>query len=125
MKPSLYQFILIYKIKKIIDELKRNGKVNRDFWTGLSVQTIDPSIAKAYNLKSSRGVIITDVTKNSPANKAGLQTYDIILAVDNIKVNNDNTLIGVLQEYRTGETVNVKVLRDNETLIKKMKLEKR
>jgi len=117
--------LTVNKIKKIIDELKRNGKVNRDFWTGLSVQTIDPSIAKAYNLKSSRGVIITDVTKNSPANKAGLQTYDIILAVDNIKVNNDNTLIGVLQEYRTGETVNVKVLRDNETLIKKMKLEKR
>ncbi len=115
----------VNKIKKIINELKDKGKVNRDFWTGLSVQTIDPSIAKAYNLKSSRGVIITDVAKNSPAKKAGLQTYDIILAVEDIKVNNDNTLIGVLQEFRTGETVNVKVLRDEETLIKKMKLEQR
>lgn len=115
----------VNKIKKVIGELKKNGKVDRNFWTGLSVQTIDPSIAKAYNLKSTRGVIITDVAKNSPAKKAGLEVYDIILSVDNIKVNNDNTLIGVLQEFRTGETVDVKVLRDTDTLIKKMKLEPR
>ncbi len=115
----------VNKIKKIINELKDKGKVDRNFWTGLSVQTIDPSIAKAYNLKSSRGVIITDVAKNSPAQKAGLQTYDIILDVEDIKVNNDNTLIGVLQEFRTGETVNLTVLRDEEKLTKKMKLEQR
>jgi serine protease Do len=115
--------IPVNKIKKVIDELKDKGKVNRDFWTGLSVQTIDPSIAKAYNLKSSRGVIITNVVENSPASKADLQNYDIILAVDDIKVNNDNTLIGVLQEFRTGETVDIKILRDNDTIIKKMKLE--
>jgi serine protease Do len=117
--------IPVNKIKKVIEELKKNGKVNRDFWTGLSVQTIDPSIAKAYNLKSTRGVIITDVAKNSPAQKAGLAVYDIILSVDNIKVNNDNTLIGVLQEFRTGETVDVQILREDKTIIKKMRLESR
>jgi serine protease Do len=115
--------IPVNKIKRVIDELKEKGKVNRDFWTGLSVQTIDPSIAKAYNLKSNRGVIITNVIENSPASKADLQTYDIILAVNDIKVNNDNTLIGVLQEFRAGETVEVKILRENDTIIKKMKLE--
>jgi serine protease Do len=115
--------IPVNKIKRVIEELKDKGKVNRDFWTGLSVQTIDPSIAKAYNLKSNRGVIITNVIENSPAAKADLQTYDIILAVNDIKVNNDNTLIGVLQEFRTGETIDIKILRDNDTIIKKMKLE--
>ena len=117
--------IPVNKIKKVVEELKTNGKVNRDFWTGLSVQTIDPSIAKVYNLKSTQGVIITDVAKNSPALKAGLEVYDIILAVDNIKVNNENTLIGVLQEFRTGDTIDFKILRDNKKLIKKMKLEPR
>lgn len=113
------------KIKKVVDELKENGKVNRDFWTGLSVQTIDASIAKVYNLKSSRGVIITDIARNSPAQKCGLEVYDIILAVNDTKVNNENTLIGVLQEFRTGETIDIQVLRDNNTLTKKMKLEAR
>jgi len=117
--------IPINKIKKVVDELKENGKVNRDFWTGLSVQTIDASIAKVYNLKSSRGVIITDIARNSPAQKSGLEVYDIILAVNNTKVNNENTLIGVLQEFRTGETLDIQVLRDNSTLTKKMKLEAR
>ena len=117
--------IPVNKIKKVIEELKANGKVNRDFWTGLSIQTIDPSIAKVYNLKSTQGVIITDVAKNSPAMKAGLEVYDIILSADNIKVNNENTLIGVLQEFRTGDIIDIKILRDNKTLIKKMKLEPR
>ncbi|MDH7604491.1 MAG: PDZ domain-containing protein, partial [Melioribacter sp.] len=100
-------------------------KIDRDFWTGLSIQTIDPSIAKAYNLKSSRGVIITQVAKNSPAQKAGLQVYDIILGINNFKINDENTLIGILQEFRPDDVIEVKILRDNNYLTKKMKLERR
>ncbi len=117
--------IPVNKIKRIIKELKEKGKIDRDFWTGLSIQTIDPSIAKAYNLKSSRGVIITQVAKNSPAQKAGLQVYDIILGINNFKVNDENTLIGILQEFRPDDVIEVKILRDNNYLTKKMKLERR
>jgi serine protease Do len=113
------------KIKKVIKELKESGKIDRDFWTGLSIQTIDPSIAKAYDLKSSHGVIITNVAKNSPADKAGLKVYDIILGINHFKVNDENTLIGILQEFRPGDVIDVKILRDNKTLIKKMKLERK
>ncbi len=113
------------KIKKVIKELKEKGKIDREFWTGLSIQTIDPSIAKAYDLKSSHGVIVTNVIKNSPADKAGFKVYDIILSINNFKVNNENTLIGILQEFRPGDVINVKILRDNKILIKKMKLERK
>ena len=51
--------------------------------------------------------------------------YDIILSIDNIKVNNEATLIGVLQEYRTGDVINVNILRDDKNLTMKMKLEKK
>lgn len=117
--------IPVNKIKRIIQELKEKGKVDRDFWTGLSIQTIDPVIAKAYNLKSTRGVIITQVAKNSPAQKAGLQVYDIILGINNFKVNDENTLIGILQEFRANDVIDVKILRDNNYLVKKMKLERK
>ena len=117
--------IPVNKIKKVVEELKKNGKVDRNFWTGLSVQALNESIAKAYNLKSTNGVIITQVQKNSPAYKAGLQMYDIILSIDKIKVNDDATLIGVLQEYRPGDTINVNILRDDKNLTLKMKLERK
>ncbi|MBM4170647.1 MAG: PDZ domain-containing protein [Ignavibacteria bacterium] len=117
--------IPINKIIRILDELRENGKVDRDFWTGLSVQTIDQNIAKAYNLQSTRGVIVTQITRNSPAHKSGLEVYDIIIAVNQYKVNNENTLIGILQEFRNGDDLVLQIMRDNKQITKKMKLERR
>ncbi len=117
--------IPINKVKKIVADLKAYGKVDRNFWTGLSIQTITPAIAKYYGLKIARGVIITNVMKNSPASKADIQIGDIITRVNNYVINDDNTLIGVLQEFRTNDIIRLTIKRKNETLIKMMKLERR
>lgn len=117
--------IPVNKIKKIIEEIKTAGKVDRNFWTGLSVITVDANLAQKYSLKATRGAIITQIEKNSPAEKAGFQIEDIIIGIDEYRVNNDQTLISALNEYRTGNIVNAKVLRDGNELIKTMKLEKR
>ena len=117
--------IPVNKIKKVVTELKEKGKVDRDFWTGLSILTINESIAKTYNLKSSRGVVITQVSKNSQASKAGLLIEDIITAVNDFRINDETTLIGILQEYRTGDEVKIKILRDGHEQTLKMKLEKK
>lgn len=117
--------IPVEKIQKIVTELKTNGKVDRDFWTGLRIQAVDQGIAKYYNLESTRGVIITHIAENSPAAKADLKVGDIILRVDKYKVNDDETLIGILQEFKTGETLTFTILRDNKRITKTMKLEKR
>ena len=113
------------KVKKIIAELKKEGEVDRDFWTGLSIQTITKDIAEYYNLTSSRGVIITDIAKGSPADKAGLEVADIITEIDHYRINNRDTLIGILQEFMSGEKINVKILRNDKTFNKQMLLEKR
>jgi S1-C subfamily serine protease len=70
-------------------------------------------------------VIITQVASGSPADKAGLKVGDIILEVENYKINNEQTLIGVFQEFRTGQTVSLKIVREEETLSKRMALVKR
>lgn len=116
--------IPVNKINRVVKELKGKGKVERDFWTGLKILTINEQIAKANKLNTSRGVIITEVEKNSPAQKAGLQIYDIIIGVDKSRINDENTLGGIIQEYRTGDTIDFKILREDKQLIKKMKLEK-
>ncbi len=117
--------IPVEKIQKIVTELKTNGKVDRDFWTGLRIQAVDQGIAKYYNLESTRGVIITHIADNSPAARADLKVGDIILRVDKYKVNDDETLIGILQEFKTGDTLTFTIVRDNQRITKTMKLEKR
>jgi serine protease Do len=116
--------IPVNKIKRIIKQLKKTGKVERDFWTGLKIQPIDERLAKYFNLNSAKGVIITSVAPNSPAQKAGLLVSDIIVGIDKFIVTDDNSIISILNQYFTGDTINVRVLRDGKLLNFKMKLEK-
>lgn len=113
------------KLDKIISELKTKGIFERDFWTGLRIHSIDVGIANYYKLDDTKGVIITDIIENSPASDAGLQPGDIIREVDKYKINNYETLTGVLQNYKTEEIINLKLIRDNEEIKTKMKLERR
>lgn len=115
--------IPINTIKKIVSELKDNGVIKRDFWTGISIHSIDAGIAKYYDLGSAFGVIITKVERNSPAEKAGLETGDIILEVDDIKINNEDTIVYIFHQARTNDILKLKILRDKKTLIKNLKLE--
>ena len=116
--------IPINKVKKVVEELKTKGKVDHDFWTGLSVLTIDESLSKTYKLKAARGVIITQIEKKSPAQKAGLQVEDIITGINDFRVNDESTIIGIMQEFRAGDEISIRIIRNNQKLAKIMKLEK-
>jgi len=116
--------IPINKVKRIINELKDKGKIDRDFDIGLRIQSLDETIANYYKLSDTRGVIITQVLPKSPAGQSGLKVGDIILQIDDYKINNEQTIVGVFQEFRTGQTIALKILRDNEELVKKMTLGK-
>jgi len=116
--------ISINKVKRIVTELKEKGEIDRNFDIGLRIQSIDEGIANYYNLPSTKGVIVTQVAPASPAVKAGLKVGDLIVEVDGFRINNEQTLVGVFQEFRRGQIVDIKIIRDNEELIKKMKLEK-
>jgi len=117
--------IPINKIKKIVKDLKIKGYVDRNFWTGLTVQTVDAQIARYYGLKNIQGVIVTDIVRNSPADKAGFKIGDIILFVNNFKINDDNMLVGILQEFEKNDIISVRIFRSNQILKLKMKLEAR
>lgn len=116
--------IPIDKVKRIVTELKTNGKIDRDFQIGMSIQSIDAGIMRYYDLKSNKGVIITKVLANTPAENAGLKSGDIITEIDGYKISNEQTIFGVFQEFRAGQEIEVKIIRDNSELTKKMKLER-
>lgn len=114
--------IPINKVRRIVTELKEKGKIDRDFQIGMSIQSIDEGIARYYDLQSTRGVIVTRVVPNSPADKADIRVGDIIVEIEGYKINNEKVLFGVFQEFRVNQTVDVKIIRENKELIKKMKL---
>ena len=117
--------IPINKVKKIVTELKEKGKIDRDFQIGMSIQSIDEGIAKYYDLDNNKGVIITKIIPNSPADKAGLKAGDLITEIDGYKINNEQTIFGVFQEFRAGQEISVEVIRDKSELTCEMKLDKK
>ncbi|GIK62186.1 MAG: PDZ domain-containing protein [Ignavibacteriota bacterium] len=116
--------IPINKVKRIVEELKKNGSIDRNFEIGMRIQTIDEGIAQYYHLKSIKGVIVTKVYPNTPAEKGGIEVGDIILEVEGYKINNENTIFSVFHEFRAGQTVTLKIIRDEKELTKQMKLVK-
>jgi len=116
--------IPINKIISIVDELKEYGKINRDFEIGMRIQSIDEGIATYYDLDDTKGVIVTKVYRNSPADIGGIEVGDIITEINDYKINNENTIFGVYHEFRTGQVIDVKIIRDHNKLTKQMKLER-
>ena len=71
--------------KTIMDSLIDHGRVDRG-WLGIGIQNISQDIAGAMNLSTTKGVLISDVFKDSPAEKAGLKSGDVIISLDNEKM---------------------------------------
>lgn len=116
----------INKVMKIYNEIKQYGEVRRNFRTGIiGAETITEQIANYYNLPVSRGVIVTRIAKNSPAEEAGFQIGDIIIKVDRFRVVDEKSLLAALFEFRINDIVEFTIVRGKETKKIKLKLEAR
>ncbi|MBV8816996.1 MAG: Do family serine endopeptidase, partial [Acidobacteriaceae bacterium] len=95
----------------IMDQLVKNGKVSRGY-IGVTLQNVDPELAKSFGLQGNvRGIAITSVTPNSPGAKAGLQTGDVITAVNGTPVEERGALQVMIAGMAPGTTANLKVFR--------------
>jgi len=117
--------IPINRVKTIIAQLRKSGKVEREFWTGIEVQTVDRRLARIFGLALAQGVIISDVEEGSPAARAGFVTGDVITAINGETVTDENSLAAILQDAKVGDVLKVKVLRNKKGMELPLKLEKR
>ena len=95
----------------IKDSIIKTGKVERAF-LGVELQDLNPQLAKQFNLSTSNGVLVTNVTDDSPADKAGLKPGDVITSLNNGKVNGASQLMAEIASLKVGANISIKYIRD-------------
>jgi serine protease Do len=108
------------RAKAIIDDLVKYGEVTRA-WIGVKVQSLTPLLASSLNLDEVRGVILSEVYDESPAQKAGLKRGDVITQVENKKIRDVSDWEDLTVFSRVGKPLNItfarKGVKDQSNLI--------
>jgi serine protease Do len=101
--------------KEILPQLKSKGKVTRG-WLGVSIQEVTPDLATSLGLEHHRGGLVSDITKNGPAERAGIKTGDVIVQFGDTEIKQANELPALVARLRPETTAQVKLLRDKKEL---------
>lgn len=97
------------------DSIIATGKFERPY-VGLYLENLDSQKIKALNIKSGNGVYIAQVVQGSPAEAAGLRPQDVVIAVNGKAVNSAGAFIGELAAKKAGETVELRIIRNAQTI---------
>lgn len=109
--------------RKIVEDLIEFGNVQTGI-LGVSILNRNAKEAIEKGINEIEGVYVTEVTENSGAEKAGIESGDIIKRLDNIEVTKFSDLSGYLKTKRPNDIVNVEVLRNDEFKVIPVKLTK-
>jgi serine protease Do len=110
--------------RDIVAQLKDHGSVTRG-WMGVGIQDLTPELADYYGLKNQKGVLVTQVFPDNPAEKAGIKPKDVIVAVDGKPVTTGRELSSAVAGMAVGKEVPVKILRNGKEQTVTVKLAQR
>ena len=108
-------------VKKVVEDFLQYGSLQRAY-LGISIVEITEELAEAKGIEEMSGVYIMEVNERGGAKAAGIKEDDILLSVNNISVNSNSQLVGVVGQYRPGDKVSVKIQRNGEILTKEVTL---
>lgn len=97
-------------VAAVIDQLKQYGETRRG-WLGVKIQTVTDDIAETLGVPDNTGALISAVTPDGPAAKAGLETGDVILKFDGKDVSTVRGLPKLVAQTPIGKSVDIEVLR--------------
>ena len=95
----------------VYEQLKTNGKVERAY-LGIYPQDIDRNLAEAYNLERPQGALLTRVSPDSPAQKAGLKSGDIVLQYNDVQIMEASDLLNLINRARPNDAFRMKIQRN-------------
>ena len=108
----------------VLPQLKASGRVARGF-IGVGLTDVTPALQRALSLPVARGAMVQDVTEASPAERAGLRPYDIVLSVEGRQVGSNEELIRDISARQPGSVAKLEVLRDGRRQTLAVKLAER
>ena len=98
-------------VKQVMDDLVAYGKVVRS-WIGVQIQALDESKAKALGLDSRNGALVADVVGDGPADKAGIETGDVIVEFNSQKVKTVDNLRNKVSASKPNKSYELILIRD-------------
>ena len=107
--------------KEVMPQLKDKGKVTRG-WIGVGIQEMTPELAKSFGLKEKKGAIVSQVFKDGPADKAGIQQGDVIMEFDGKEISESKDLPRIVAAVPVGKSVAVKLSRNGNITTKDLKV---
>ena len=108
----------------ILPQLKERGRVSRGF-IGVGLTDVTPSLQRALNLTVGKGAVIQDVSPGSPAERAGLHPYDIIVEVEGRQVINNEEVIRDISARQPGSVARLEIVRDGRSQTVQVRLVER
>jgi serine protease Do len=108
-------------VKLVTDQLIKTGKVVRGYM-GIRPQPVTDAIRKAMGLDDSKGVLVADVVDGQPADKAGIKSGDVIVAVNGEKTEGVEQFRKQVAEFAPGSNISIGIVRDGERMTKRVTL---
>ena len=105
--------------KPIIAQIKEFGKPKRG-WLGVRIQTVSPELAEGLRLKEPKGALVASVTKDGPADKAGIKQGDVVLKFDGKEITQMRGLPRIVAETETGKSADVVIWRQGKEVTLKV-----
>ncbi|MDO8292536.1 MAG: Do family serine endopeptidase [Gallionella sp.] len=110
--------------KKTMEQIIQSGSVTRG-WIGAGVQELTPELAESFKLGSTKGVLITEIIRNSPAEQAGIKTGDILIAIDDQAIDDWSTMLETVANLPPGKVITARLMRNGVATSLPVKIGKR
>lgn len=104
-------------------ELEESSTDTRRGFLGVSIQSVDQTMAKAVGLATPQGVIIQQLVQNGAAKESGLQIGDILLEIDKNEIKDTEAFLDYMVRRHAGESITLKVFRNGQSFKKQVSLE--
>jgi len=105
--------IPINLVKELLPQLQNEGRVTRG-WLGIAFQRMTPLLAESLGVKESRGALVAKVLPDTPAEKAGFESGDVIVEFDKHPVDKAGDLPLIVARTPVGKEVGVRVVREGD-----------
>jgi serine protease Do len=103
----------ISQVVAVLPQLREHGTVARGY-IGVGLRSVTPTLRRALRLEPEEGALVEDVTPDTPAERAGLRPYDVVVGADGRSVHSDEDLTRHVSSRQPGTLTSLEVWRDGE-----------